>query len=109
MARPIRPLAVSAEERRSLQSSLRKSSASQRAVRRARIVLLRGDGLGQRAVAQLVGVTRPVAAHWEKRFKQGGLEGLRKARTSGRKPVIAPEIKAQFVEKASQPCDELKL
>ena len=103
MARPIRPLVVTAEQRRSLQSILRRSSASQREVRRARIVLLRGDGLGQQAVAQQVGVNRPVVVHWEKRFKQGGIAGLREARRSGRKPVIAAEIKAQIISEATRP------
>jgi transposase len=103
MARPIRPLAVTAEQRRSLQSILRKSSASQREVRRARIVLLRGDGLSQQTVAQQAGVNRHVVAHWEKRFMQGGIAGLRDARRSGRKPIIAPEIKAQIISEATRP------
>lgn len=103
MARPILPLAVSNEQRRALQKVLSKPSATQREVRRARIVLLRGDGLGQQAVAQQVGVNRPVVAHWEKRFKQGGLEGLREARRSGRKPTISAEIKAQIISEATRP------
>ena len=103
MARPIRPLSISIEQRRALQSILRKPSATQREVRRARIVLLRSDGLGQQVVAEQVGVNRPVVVHWEKRFKQGGLEGLREARRSGRKPVIAPEIKAQIISEATRP------
>ncbi len=94
---------MTAKERLSLQSILRQSSASQRKVRRARIVLLRGDGLGQQAVAQQVGVNRPVVVHWEKRFKQGGIAGLREARRSGRKPTISPEIKAQIISEATRP------
>ncbi len=103
MARPIQPLAVSPAQRQALQKILRSPSATQREVRRARIVLLRADGVGQQAVAQQVGVNRPVVVHWEKRFKRGGLEGLHEARRSGRKPTIPPEIKAQIISEATRP------
>jgi len=103
MARPIQALAVSPEQRHALQKVLRKPSATQREARRARIVLLRADGVGQQAVARQVGVNRPVVVHWEKRFKQGGLEGLREARRGGRKPTISPEIKAQIISEATRP------
>jgi transposase len=103
MARPIRPLIVSAQQRKELQNLLRRPSAAQREIRRARIVLLRGEGFAQQAVAERVGVNRPVVVHWEKRFKQGGIEGLREARRSGRKPIIAPQIKAQIISESTRP------
>ena len=60
-------------------------------------------------VARQVGVNRPVVVHWEKRFKQGGLEGLREARRSGRKTSIAPAIKAQIISEATRPPPEYTL
>lgn len=103
MARPIRCLTVSAEQRRELQRIVGRPSASQREVRRSRMILLRAEGISQQAVATRLGVNRPVVGHWEKRFQQGGLEGLREARRSGRKPVIAAHIKAQIISEATRP------
>lgn len=103
MARPIRPLEVNDQQRKSLQLVISRPKACQREVRRARIILLRSQGLSQEEVSRHVGVNRPVVVHWEKRFRQGGMDGLREARRSGRKCSIDPIIKAGIISEAVRP------
>ena len=103
MARPIRLLSVSDVQRKELQRVVGRPTASQREVQRCRIILLRSEGLSQEEVAQRIGVNRPVVVHWEKRFRNGGLEGLKEARRSGRPPVISEELKAQIITEAVRP------
>jgi transposase len=103
MARPIRLLSVSDVQRKELERVVGRPTASQREVQRCRIILLRGEGLRQEEVAQRVGVNRPVVVHWEKRFREGGIEGLKEARRSGRPPVITEVLKAQIISEAVCP------
>lgn len=103
MARPIEQLPITDQQRRELRRVINQRTASQRLVRRCWIVLLRADGLSQQRVAQQAQVNRPVVAHWEKRFKLGGIGGLNEAPRSGRKASISPEIKAQIISEATRP------
>lgn len=103
MARPIRLLSISSQQREELQSILRRPTASQRLVRRCRMILLRADGLSQKEVAQKLKVNRPVVILWERRFRQGGLEGLNEAPRSGRKPTIKESVKAEIISEATRP------
>ncbi len=79
------------------------STASQRLVRRCRIILSRVEGLSQVETSRRVGVNRPVVAHWEKQFNAAGMAGLNEARRSGRKPVIDPKVKAEIISEATRP------
>jgi transposase len=103
MARPISLLLVSDVQRKELERVVGRPTASQREVQRCRIILLRGEGLSQEEVARRVGVNRPVVVHWEKRFREGGIEGLKEARRSGRPPVITEVLKAQIISEVVCP------
>jgi len=103
MARPIRNLEVSKVQRHELEKLVCKSTSSQRMVRRARIILLRSDGLSQQQVAEKIEVNRPVVSKWEGRFRKGGVEGLNEAKRSGRKPTIPTEIQSEIVTEATRP------
>lgn len=103
MARPITTLSVTEQQRRELRRIVARPSAQARQVRRARIILLRAEGRSQQEVAQLLGINRPVVCKWERRFKLQGLEGLREARRSGRKPSIPPQIQAEIISEATRP------
>jgi len=67
------------------------------------MILLRADGVRQQDVATQLAVNRPVVVHWEKRFRNGGVDGLQEARRSGRKPVISMELKAEIIAEATRP------
>ena len=103
MARPIRILAVDPVQQRELETMIKKPKASQREVRRARIILARARGLSQQQAAAFIGVNRPVIAKWEARFRSGGIPGLAEARRCGRKPAIAAQIRSEIISEATSP------
>ena len=87
-------IVVSDEQRAMLESMVRSQTIDVRAARRARIVLLAGEGLGDRDIAWQLAIGRIQAARWRARFAAGGVEAiLADLPRSGRKPRIdAAEI-----------------
>ncbi len=90
MARLIRVLSLDPDQLRELEIMIRIPKASQREVRRARIILARAKGLSQQQSAELVGVNRPVVAKWE-------------TRRPGRKPAIPAEVRSEIITEATSP------
>jgi len=67
---------VPAADRRVLESWTRSTSMPVGLVRRARIVLLAGDGVGTNEIVERVGVSKPTVIAWKKRYAAEGLAGL---------------------------------
>lgn len=103
MPQSIRALSVTAEQRRALESVLKRPTAAQRDRRRAAIVLRRADGLSQADTALEVGVSRATVIKWERRFREAGPAGLADAKGRGRKPRIAPDVRERIVLGATRP------
>jgi len=103
MARPIRSLMISSEQRRQLRSIINSPSAAYRDNRRAWIILNRADGLSQTQTAEKVGVARPVVIKWEQRFSKAGLAGLVDNKGRGRKSWIDPQVREKILVRATQP------
>ena len=103
MARPIRPLVITSEQRQELHAIINRPTASVREHRRASIILQRANGLSQNQTAAKVGVARPVVIKWEQRFRKAGLAGLADAKGRGRKPWIDPQVRARILTRATQP------
>ena len=103
MARPIRPLPISADQRRALRALVARPSASYQAHRRAWIILHRADGMSQAETAQKLDVSRPVVVQWEQRFQRAGLAGLADAKGRGRKERIDPRVREQIIVGATRP------
>ncbi|MGH2747784.1 MAG: helix-turn-helix domain-containing protein, partial [Actinomycetota bacterium] len=66
----LRPLEISSDERAELERRVRSHTASQRAVRRARIALLAADGVPNRKIATEVGMDEHNVSIWRRRFEQ---------------------------------------
>ena len=94
MMREAMAIVVSDEQRATLERMVRSQTIDVRAARRARIVLLAGEGKGDRDIARQLGIGRIQAARWRARFAEGGVEAvLADLPRSGRKPRIdAAEI-----------------
>ena len=94
MMREAMAIVVSDEQRTVLESMVRSQTIDVRAARRARIVLLACEGLGDRDIARQLDIGRIQAARWRGRFAAGGVEAiLADLPRSGRKPRIdAAEI-----------------
>jgi transposase len=103
MARPIRLLTITSEQRRELRATINRPTASVRENRRAWIILNRANGLSQTQTAAKVHVARPVVVKWEQRFRKTGLAGLAESKGRGRKPWIDPKVREKIVVRATQP------
>src|SRR5947209_4782592 len=103
MARPIRILEITSEQRRALRAVVNRPSAPQRDHCRAWIILNRANGLSQQETAKKIGVGRRVVVHWEQRFRQAGLRGLADAKGRGRKEHIDPRIREKIIVGATRP------
>jgi transposase len=75
---------VTASERRVLEGRLRRATAQQREVVRARIVLAAADGQQNAQIAGRLGVAVNTVSKWRKRFVEEGLGGLRDRKRPGR-------------------------
>ncbi len=92
-------LAISADQRRTLQAWIAAGSTPQKVVFRSRIVLLAAEGMANRKIAQQLHTSRPTVILWRRRFKVGGPAALTKdAAGRGRKPRIPPEKVEQILE-----------
>jgi len=75
---------LTASQRRFLKALVRKQTAPQRQVTRARIVLLASAGWANRAIARKLGIAPNTVSKWRKRFYQHDIDGLADRKRSGR-------------------------
>jgi hypothetical protein len=78
------PIALTADERAVLEGWVRAPKSEQRAVERARVVLLAAAGQASRAIARELGVTHRTVSKWRVRFARDRLDGLDDAPRSGK-------------------------
>ena len=102
MARPIEALELAPHEREELERRVRASTTSRRDGVRARIVLLRHQGLSQHEVAERLGVSVPCVNRWSQRFDAEGIAGLRDQPGRGRRPSIPAAKVEQVLTQAGQ-------
>jgi hypothetical protein len=100
MSRAAAPLAISEGQREVLETLAKSQSAAHRVVvRRARVLLLAGDGVSNSAIGEMVGVSRPAVLAWREQFEREGLVGFGEvAKGRGPKPSISDEKVAEIVE-----------
>lgn len=96
-AHPAPPLEVTAAEVAALRSIVRAGTSEQRAVTRARIVLLAADGVANARIAKEVGVSLPTVLLWRSRFAEHGVDGLDDATHPGRPRVYGREVREKIV------------
>jgi transposase len=90
------PFAVTltASQRRFLKRLVRRPTAQQRQVTRARIVLLAAAGLANAAIARKLQIAPNTAGKWRKRFCREGFDGLADRKRSGRPRAFPPVVVA---------------
>ena len=80
---------VSEEQRAEMEGMVRSQTIDVRAARRARIILLAGEGKGDREIARELGIGRIQVSRWRNRFAAGGMEAIQAdLPRSGRKSHI---------------------
>jgi transposase len=102
-APPAPPLEVTAAEVDALQAIVRAGTSEQRAVTRARIVLLASEGLANTRIAERVGVSLPTVLLWRSRFAEHGLDGLADAPHPGRPRVYGRAVREKIVAETLKP------
>lgn len=100
------PLDVTAAEVDALRSIVRAGTSEQRAVMRARIVLLAAEGVANTRIARDVGVSLPTVLLWRARFAEHGLDGLEDAPHPGRPRVYGREVRERIVAATLKKPDE---
>ena len=96
-------IALSDETRLRLEKLARGRSTPVRIMQRSRIVLLAGDGLQNKEIAERMEVAPRMVALWRNRFLTLGVDGLlRDASRPGRTPSISTQTVAQIIEKTTQ-------
>lgn len=103
MANHLRPIRVSAADRRELERLQRAASAPAGLVRRARAVLLMAHGLLGTAVAERTGYTVVQISRLRRRFAEAGIAGLADRPRSGRPMTITARKRAQIIALTLKP------
>ncbi len=92
------PLAMTDEQRASLERMARSTSLPHRKVMQAKALLLAGDGMATNEVARRCGTTNESVRAWRRRFEREGVEGVgRIAPGRGRKSWLAEGTVAEVV------------
>jgi transposase len=76
MPRKAPKIALSQEEREKLERLIRKETAEQREVLRAKIILLANEEKENKDIAAELGISQQIVSKWRKRFSQERKEGL---------------------------------
>jgi transposase len=93
------PFAVTltASQRRFLKRLVRRPTAQQQQVTRARIVLLAAAGLANVHIARNLGLAPNTVGKWRKRFSREGFDGLADQKRSGR-PRVFPRVVVAYAK-----------
>jgi transposase len=90
-------LRVTDSDRHLLRTWIRAGTTPQRVVRRARIVLLSGEGHAARDIGERLGVSTHTVSLWRRRFQVGGSSALmRDAPGRGRKVTVTADADARL-------------
>jgi transposase len=81
-------------DRERLEALIANGNTPQKHVRRARIVLLAGDGIGTDEIQRRLGASKPTIRRWRTRYVEAGVDGLcrDKTRPPGKAPLGAKVV-----------------
>ena len=103
MARPIKVITAGAEIWAELQRRANAPTSAHRDRFRAKIILLRLEGLKIATVAKRLKTSMPTVSTWSARFEAHGLDGLNDKSGRGRKPSITEKKIERVVTDATRP------
>jgi len=107
MARGRKPqhVELSGPEREALEAVIRRPTAAQREVLRARIALLAAAGWSTAAIAAALAVSVPTVCLWRGRLARAGLAGLKEATRPGRPKRIENSTRLELLALACAPAE----
>ncbi|MDO9202809.1 MAG: helix-turn-helix domain-containing protein, partial [Hydrogenophaga sp.] len=96
---------LSREDCKTLERLIRRGTAEQRQVIRARIALMCHAGASTTAIAEAVGVSVQTVSHWRTRLARQGLKGLNEAARPGRPRRIDAAQRLELLSLACEPAE----
>jgi len=106
MARKSLKIQLTDNQRKELIIMQRSLKLERRYSDRAHIILLSSEDKTIDAIIKKTGLSRRAVNKWRQRFRESGIDGLKDAPRSGKKPVITPEKRAMVIQKACSPHTE---
>jgi transposase len=103
--RPAQVVKLSRKERNALQALVRRGTAPQRDVVRARIALMAHEGQTNAAIADTLGLSLPSVSMWRARVASQGAGGLREVQRPGRPRLIGDAQRLQLLALACEPAE----
>ena len=91
---------ISEQQREELVTMQRSLKLQKRYVDRAKVILLSSQGKTIDQIMQQTALSRRAVNKWRQRFKSLGMDGLKDAPRSGKKPIITQEQKLLVIQKA---------
>ena len=89
---------LNAEQKGELESWIRSSTAEQRLVFRAKIIMLASEGMGTSAIAREMKTRPATVTKWRVRFARLGLDGLRDAPRPGKRRQYLPDDEKRVLQ-----------
>ena len=102
MPRPVEALEIVPAEQQELERRVRAATTPRRDAERARIVLLRAQGVRQKDIAEQLGVSIGSVNRWSQRFDVDGIAGLRDRPGRGRRRSIPLKTVQKVVTEAGR-------
>lgn len=96
------PLPVSVAEREQLERLVRAHTTPQRLAKRAKVILLAGDGMPNRQISMAVGMAEEYVAKWRGRFEAKRINGLADDPRPGRPRIYSNEDRLRLVATVTQ-------
>jgi transposase len=103
MAKAATAIDLSADDRRELESWVRKPTAPQRQVQRARIVLASAAERSSKEIARELGLRSATVSKWRVRFAGQGMAGLADAPRPGKPPTYDLATERRILAQLDQP------
>lgn len=101
MWKPADSLPMTDEQETTLETWVAARTTAQRTVMRARICLLAAEGMSNNAIAAELGISRPTAILWRRRFEQHGCPGIASDASHGVSPRRLNPAKEKAVVEAT--------
>lgn len=101
-------LEITDEERAELRRRVRAHTATQRAVKRAKVVLAAADGVPMRQIAVDVGMDQHQVSLWRRRFESDRLAGLDDRPRSGRPRTYGHDDRLKIIETVTAKTPEVE-
>jgi len=97
MGRKMKKIELTAEEQATLRMRLRAGKTEQRAVQRAKVILMSTEDTSLEEISRQTGLSIYNCMKWRRRFFKSRLEGLKDKQRSGRPQELTPEQRVSVV------------